>query len=172
MAIVAKDVKFYLSGGASNANPKAALGGVISSHDDLALDIVGALFDDVTSAEATAGTTEYRCYYVKNTSASSWYSVEVWIQADTSSASTSLAIGLDPVGNGDGVSTGVATTIANETTAPSGVSFTSPTGSPGLSVGTLAAGEVRAVWVRRTVNAGAAAAAEDRAILRHYGSDV
>jgi hypothetical protein len=172
MAIVAKDVKFYLSGGASNANPKAALGGVISSHDDIAVDILGALFDDVTSGEATSGTTEYRCYYVKNTSADTWFSAEVWIQSDTSSANTALAIGLDPVGNGDGVSTGVATTIANETTAPVGVTFTAPTGSPGLSIGNLTAGQVRAVWVRRIVSAGAAAAAEDRAILRHSGTDV
>lgn len=172
MAIKANELDLRLSGGASNINPASSLGGIISTHDVVAEAIVNNLFDSVSSAEATAGSTEYRCYYVKNTSTSTWFSSEVWIQQDTSSATTNIDIGLDPAGAGDGVSTGVATTIVNETTAPAGVVFTHPTSSPGLNIGTLTAGQCQAIWVKRVVNAGTALTLRDTAILRHSGSDV
>ena len=61
MAIAASDLEFYLSGGGSNSNPNAALGGVISSSA-----ITNAsdnnLFDDVTGDEADSGETHYRCF--------------------------------------------------------------------------------------------------------------
>lgn len=65
---------------------------------------------------------------------------------------TTIAIGIDttaatPVGNAGAQ----ALQVANENTAPVGVSFSSPTTkSAGLSLGDLAAGYVRAVWIRRT----------------------
>ena len=44
---------------------------------------------------------------------------------------------------------------------PTGVSFSAPTTfAGGLTIGDLAAGAHKAVWVRRTVNAGAAAYAD------------
>lgn len=169
--LLPQHIEFYLSGGASNTAADGSLGGVISSYDIVPDALLRNLFDDVSSSEASAGDTEYRCYYVKNASAYTWVGAEVWIGGETPSADTVLDIGLDPVGNGDGVSTGVATTIANESTAPAGVSFSHPTSSPGASIGNLAAGEVRAVWVRRTVSASATAAPSDLGLLTHSGSD-
>jgi hypothetical protein len=49
-------------------------------------------------------------------------------------------------------SSGVAQTVANESTAPSGVTFTSPSSSgSGISFGEIAIGKCRALWVRRVV---------------------
>ena len=65
MAITSSDLEFYLSGGSSNSNPNAALGGAISSSA-----ITNAsdnnLFDDVTGDEADSGDSEYRCSYINN----------------------------------------------------------------------------------------------------------
>jgi hypothetical protein len=41
--------------------------------------------------------------------------------------------------------------VANETTAPSGVSFSSPTtAGTGVALGTIPVAQCKAVWIRRT----------------------
>lgn len=164
MAIVASDLKWRLSGGSSNTNPNNALGGVMSSTD-----IVDAtsdnLFDDVSGAEATAGDVEYRGFYVLNNHGSlSLSNAKIYISTLTSSADTELDIGLAT----EAVNVDMGT-IANESTAPSGVTFSRPTDyTGGLAIGTLAAGARKGVWVRRTVSA-AASPASDSGTLKLEG---
>ena len=148
MAIVSTDIQYRLSGGASNSDTAASLGGVKSST------AASNYFDDVSSAEASAGDTEYRCVYVHNAHATlTLIGAKVFIQANTPSSDTDVAIGL-----GSSAINGTEQTVANESTAPTGVSFSAPTTfAGGLAIGDLAAGAHKAVWVRRTVNAGAAA---------------
>ena len=56
---------------------------------------------------------------------------------------------------------GTEQTVADESTAPSGVSFSQPTTfAGGLSIGDIPTGQHKAVWVRRVVNAAAAAYAD------------
>lgn len=153
MPIINTDIQYRMSGGAANSDPAAALGGAMSSTAFTA----NAIFDDVSSAEATAGDTEYRCFYVRNGHATlTLTSAKVFIQAQTSSADTDIAIAL----GGEGVN-GTAETVGNEGTAPTGESFSQPASyAAGLSLGDLAPGDYYPVWVRRTVNAGAAAATD------------
>jgi hypothetical protein len=71
---------------------------------------------------------------------------------------TTVALGLDP--SGASAATGAApqaVQIANVNAAPAGVTFSSPTTkAAGLNLGNLPAGQVAAVWVKRTpLNAGA-----------------
>ena len=151
MAIVSTDIQYRLSGGASNSAPALSLGGVKSST------AASNYFDDVSSAEASAGDTEYRCVYVHNNHGTlSLIGAKVFIQTNTPSSDTDVAIGL-----GSSAINGTEQTVADESTAPTGVSFTAPTTyAGGLSIGVLAAGAHKAGWVRRTVNAGAAADAD------------
>lgn len=160
MPIVASDIKYKLSGGASNADPLLSLGGAISTADAPA-----GIFDDVASAEAAAGDTEYRCVYVKNTHATLTYQgAKIWIQTQTPSADTDVAIAL----GGEGLN-GTAETVANENTAPVGETFSAPSSfAGGLTIGNLAPGDSYPVWVRRTVTA-AAAVASDSFTLRVQG---
>lgn len=148
MAIISTDIQYRLSGGSSNSDPAASLGGVKSST------AASNYFDDVSSAEASAGDTEYRCIYVHNNHGTlSLIGAKVFIQTNTPSSDTDVAIGL-----GSSAINGTEQTVADESTAPTGVSFSAPTTyAAGLSIGDLAAGAHKAVWVRRTVNAGAAA---------------
>lgn len=146
MAVLTSEIKFYLSGGAGNSDNNASLGGAISTTE--LTTSVHNLFDLVSSSEVTNGTTEYRCFYVKNTnSTDSLETTIAWISTDNTGSYTDISIGLDPAGI-----SGTATTVANESTAPSGVTFSSPTteGSA-LAIGTLAAGQYQAIWLKRVV---------------------
>ena len=165
MPIVAGDIKMYLSGGAANADPNAALGGAISSTE-VTDNSLHNLFDKVLGSEALAGDIEYRCAYIKNTHGSLTLELaKVWIDTNTPSGDSAVAIAL----GGEGVN-GTAETIVNENTAPSGESFTAPASyAAGLSLGDLAFGEYYPIWVRRTVTAAAAAYNSDSVVLGIQG---
>jgi len=156
MPIVATDILTRLSGGATNATPNASLGGVMSStawaggtlHD---------LFDPITGDENAASTVDYRAIYVRNGHATlSLLGATVWLTAQIAGGAL-VDIGLDAAAVGNGSTTGVAATIANETTAPAGVTFNAPaTKAGGLVIGDIAAGSAKAVWFRRTASNSAA----------------
>ena len=64
MAITASNIKFYLSGGTSNSNVNASIGGAISTTE-VVDNSRHNLFDKTLGTESTAGDTEYRCIYIK-----------------------------------------------------------------------------------------------------------
>lgn len=155
---MAVDLEFRLSGGSSNSNPLASTGGVMSS-----VEAVGStLWDAVTSVEAAAGDTEYRCLFITNNGADTAIGVKLYIQANTPSADTEITIALDGNAlNADGE------VVANESTAPTGESFvTAANLGAALDIGNLAAGDRYAFWIRRVVTAGADGSAADTFNLR------
>ena len=162
MPIINTDIQYRLSGGASNSDPAASLGGVISST------AAGSnIFDNVSSAEASAGDIEYRCVYVRNGHGSlTLQGAKVWIQTNTPSGDTTVAIGLDLAGVN-----GTADTVADESTAPDpAVTFTSPTSEgTAISIGDIPSGHHQAIWIRRTVTSSAAAYNNDGFTLRVKG---
>lgn len=161
MPIISTDIQYRLSGGAGNTDVNASLGGVKSSTS------VGTglhnLFDVVSSAEASSGDTEYRCVYVHNNHGTlTMQSAKIWIVTNTPSTDTSIEIAL-----GSSAVNGTEQTIADETTAPTGVTFSAPASEgAALSIGDIPAGQHKAVWIKRIVNAGAAAYNDDQATIR------
>jgi hypothetical protein len=152
--------RWYLSGGASNTNPNVSLGGIISTTQ-----VPGNLFDDVLGSESSVGDIEYRGVYVKNDGDVDLQATVVWIQVNTPDVDTSVSIGLTAMGSNQTMEV-----VADENTAPVGVVFSAPATKPvGLSVGTLPAGSRYGVWIRRTVNAGAAAYNNDTFTIRVEG---
>lgn len=164
MPITSTDLKFRLSGGAANSNPNASLGGAKSSTE------IGTglhnLFDQVGSAETTSGDTEYRCFYVHNAHATlALENAVIYIQSNTPSGDTSVEIAV-----GSAAVNGTEQTVANESTAPTGVTFSSAANlGAALALGNIPAGQHRAVWVKRIVNAGASAYNDDQVTLRVQG---
>lgn len=160
MPIISTDIQYRLSGGAANSDPNAALGGAKSSTS------VGAglhnLFDIVSSAESSSGDTEYRCVYVHNNHGSlTMQNSVIWIASNTPSADTTIEIAL-----GSSAINGTEQTIANENTAPTGVTFSAPSSfGTALSIGNIPAGQHKAVWIKRIVNAAAAAYNSDTATI-------
>lgn len=168
MAIVSSDLKYRLSGGASNTSAAAALGGAMSTVAGgiITTATLNNLFDDVTGDEASAGDTEYRGIYIQNQHGTLTLSaVKAWIATVDPHAGATFAIALA----GEGASATIET-IANESTAPAGESFSSPTTKgTGLSVPNLAAGAYHGIWVRRVIGAATAATASTGPTLRVEG---
>lgn len=164
MPIISTDIKYRLSGGGSNTDPNASIGGAKSTTE------VGAglhnLFDVVSSAETTAGDTEYRCVYVHNAHATLTLDNAVaFITSNTPSADTSVEIGV-----GAAAINGTETAVENESTEPAGVTFFSAANlGAALALGNIPAGEHKALWVKRIVNAGAAAYTDDQTTIRVQG---
>lgn len=165
MPIVSGDIIFRLSGGAANSDPNASLGGAISSTAIVDASVEN-LFDNVAGAEASAGDVEYRCFYVLNNHGSlTLQNAVVWISTETPSADSAIDIALA----GEGVN-GTAETVADESTAPVGETFTHPITEGGaLAIGNIPAGQHQAIWVRRTISAAAGAANADNVVMTVKG---
>lgn len=165
MAILSTDLLFFHSGGAGNSDPNASLGGIISTTQ-----ITDAsdnnLFDDVTGDEASSGDTEYRGFYVKNNHGTiTLQNSKIWFSSNTTSADDTLNMALD----GGGVDATMET-IADESTAPSGESFSAPASKgAGLDTGDLTAGQVYGIWLERVVNASASAVNGNSATISWEG---
>lgn len=163
MPIVAADIHKRLSGGATNTVPNASLGGIKSATSIIDATIHN-LFDIVSSAESSAGDTEYRCFYVHNAHASLVsQATKVWIQTNTPSTSTTVEIGLGAAAiNADEAA------VANESTAPAGVTFvaTAIDLATGLLIGDIPVGQHKAVWIKRIITAAAPAYNVDSALIR------
>ena len=165
MPIVSTDIKFYLSGGAANADPDASLGDAISATEIVSATLHN-LFDIVNSSEANDGDTEYRCFYVKNTHATlTLQNAVVFVQTESPSADTDEEIGL-----GTSAINGVEKTVADEQTAPDGETFSQANlEGAALAIGNLAPGDTKAIWFKRVISAAAAAVNNASSVLRVKG---
>lgn len=139
------------SGLSGTSTPANSRGGYVSTTLLNLETLSQNLFADVTDIQRRDGYTDYRCIAIHNTSdTESATGLVAWIE--TQPSITAIAIGLDPAGASADDSSSAQGTTSDGTTAPSGVSFSSPsTEGTGLSVATLAAGQVAFLWVRRTV---------------------
>jgi len=168
MSVVASDMKIRYSttsGSAGNSTAGTAagsLGKYMSTTD--ASGAANVFFDDVSSSEASAGDTEYRCVFVYNShSTDSALNVTAQIVSEVGGGGSTQAA-LDNIATSSaGSASAQAAQIANEDTAPSGVGTF---GTSSLSIGTLTAGQCKAVWLKRTVSASTAAMTGDGFTLR------
>jgi len=176
MSVTANDIKFYLTGagsdGGTQTNPNAALGSYRSASE-IVTATLDNLFDDVSSVEASAGDSEYRCFCIKNTASETLYNIKIWVYAESdpnNSQAISFAIETPETAH---LTDGDAQSIVDEATAPtslnttdhngtgSGVSgwSTATTKETGLSTAygahddDLDAGEICFVWIKRVISA-------------------
>ena len=156
MAIASTDIKIRISGGASITDPNMALGGAMSTVAGgiITSDVLNNDMDDITSSEASAGITIYHGYYYKNEHATLTYiAPKFYIASQTSSGDTSVSVGLSV----EAKNTAIAT-IANETTAPTSVTFSTPANfAAGIATGDLNASDYHGFWVQYIVGSSAAA---------------
>ena len=153
---MAATLVYRLTGGAANSDPDASLGGAMSSTA-LSATPMNNLFDNVSPAEALAGDTEYRAIDVYNSGDATAESVELYMSTETSSTDSQLDFGAGAVHDGSDQ----ADTIADESTAPDGISFAHYTDVSKLSLTNIPAGQAHRVWVRRVIGAAAGNTAND-----------
>lgn len=157
MAIAASDIKLRISGAnASATDPNGSYGGAMStvSGGIIVTNVLNNDMDDITSAEASSGITIYHNYYYKNEHGSLTYiSPKFYIDTQTNSGDTSVAMAL--VAEAKNVAT---TRLTNETTAPSGITFSTPANyAGGIAIGSLDSGDYRGIWVKYIVGSSASA---------------
>lgn len=155
MPVEPGDIKVYLTGGASNTDPKESRGGTRSTTEVDLNTLLNNLFDDVSAAENAGGDfSEYRCVALRNEAASGDFTN---IKAYVATVINSDAMGLaweDTINDSD-----VIAKTATESTVPSGPglgSFTDDPAAPGIlnnprgSTVTISQNEVTRLWFRRT----------------------
>jgi len=114
-------------------------------------------FANIAADDMYYGVDLYHCFYFKNTDTIS-HDVTFWI-AQQPTGNSVLYVGLDPAGVGDGVSTGVAATVASERIPPTSVTFSQPSDEvSGIELGTLTAGQTYPFWIKVHVDPGTYAA--------------
>jgi hypothetical protein len=171
MAIVASDIvkRFSVAAAAGDTTAGTAAG---SLGDQISTTVItdatlNNLFDDVSGAESAAGDTEYRCIFILNNHATlTLQGATIEVLSQTSGGGT-VDIALDNIAVGaKGSGSAQAATIANESTAPSGVGTF---GAGPLTIGDIPPGQCKGVWLRRVVSAGAGAVNPDGVVLRVTG---
>lgn len=163
MPIASGDILFKLSvktGSAGNSTAGTTAGslGKYVSTTQVSGTAQNNLFDNITGDENAASDVEYRCVFVHNSHASlTLQNAVLWLSAETSGGAN-LALGVDTTAaSAVGSASAQALEVADEGTAPAGVTFSTPTTKgAGLSLGNIASGQVKAVWVRRTATNSAA----------------
>lgn len=131
-------------------------GATTTEQVDITAPALNTLIDDVSKAEAVSGDTEYRCLYCLNLTASA-ITVTLWLKQKPASG-VNLQIGLEPQYD-------AAQTIADESTAPTGVTFSAPYSEvAGLTL-SLAANTAQGIWIERDVPALLISTAIDRILF-------
>lgn len=147
--ILAEEIKVYES--------TNGLGGAITGTEVTSGDLHN-IFDRVEPDGALLGETNYRCVYVKNTNGTNTLLEAVtYLTVNTPSTTSNLFIGI----GSSGIS-GIEQAIADEDTAPVGITFTDLINEAGvLAVGDVPAGGHFPVWLQRVIDVDAEAYAVD-----------
>lgn len=145
------DVIFYPSGGTGNS-----LGGVVYTANGELPETFHGLFNIVSSTERNLGKVKYRCVYMKNNSLLTALNPKIFIPANTPSSGTELYYAFDTHGVGNGLTSGVADSIPDESTAPYSGALIFSNGNEvtkGVALsGDIPPGKMVAVWLRLIVN--------------------
>lgn len=173
MPVVGTDLLLKFSvvaaaGDTTSSSAAASLGDQVATNGP-ATSGANTFFDDVSAAEASPGDVEYRCFFVHNNHATDTaIGVGVAIVSEVASGAT-LDVALDNIAiSAKGSASAQATTIANENTAPTGGTV-GTFGKGVLTIGDMAPGTVKGIWLRRTVTASTGAITGDGGSLRITG---
>jgi hypothetical protein len=152
MAIIDTDIKYWLSGGASNTNQHLSLGGARSTTTQITDNTLHNAFNLADGTEAAAGSVKFRSFYVENDHATlTLFSAKIFISQDSTGTQDEVDIALDGAGKN-----GVAEVLTDENDVPTGEVFTHPTTyAGGLVLGDMVAQDVFPFIERRTINVGA-----------------
>ena len=155
---MASNLKFRLTGGASNTDQHASFGGVMSSSE-VSNTALNNLFKDVTPDQAINGVKNpghFRAIDVLNTGDAEAQAVEIYMSTETPSDDTQLNIGHEAENNPH-ASDWAGQLLDNENTAPSDPSVTMnhPLEGSKLSLPNIPAGMACRIWIEREVDAGA-----------------
>ena len=159
MAITDADIGIYLTvktGSAGNSTAGTAAGSLGKYLSTTAAPTgLHAIFDTISAAENAASTVDYRCLAVRNLSATDTVTAVAFLPVATAGGAT-LSIQVDTTpATAIGSASAQGLSIANETTAPAGVTgwSTGDSASTGVDLGTIPPAHCRLLWLKRAANA-------------------
>lgn len=163
MPIVASELlrKFSVTTGTAGNQQTGAASGALGKYISTTIipdGTLNGLFDDISGAENAVSTIDYRCEFIHNNNASLTLQVPfAWISSEVAGGAN-ISIGVDTtVATPVGSAAAQAVQVANELTAPSGVTFSAPTTkATGLALSNIPNGQCKALWWRRTATNSAA----------------
>lgn len=163
MPITTTELKMKYSG--STGTMADSKGGAIS-NTEVTSNQSENMFPNVTAAESLTGKTSYKCFYADNTDPLiTLVNGRVFIPTNTVSTDDDVEVGA-----GTSAINGTEQTVANETTAPSGVTFTKPaTYAAAVNLGNIPGGQHKAFWLKRVVSANAGPVTDDTFTVRIQG---
>lgn len=152
------------------AAPNQSLGKYISETLVSLSSLMDNLFDDISAADNQLEVVDYRCIFIHNANlVDTLHGVTAWISQLPSSVT--VKIGVDPTAASliDSASA-QAVSIADEHTAPVGVTFSTAVDSGhAVSLGDIGPNRCRALWIERTAT-NTAAIPLDSASIRVEGT--
>lgn len=151
------DLRVSASGSYGGTVTAISLGGYISTSS--VSTAAAGFWDNITQAQNDAGLTEYRCVFVVNNGTTVMNNVTLSVTNSGGGATVTAALCNIATTSASAYVTQV---LASETTAPTQVSGA---WLSTVSIGTLNAGQARAVWLKRVLTAKTAATSSDRADL-------
>ena len=175
-AITAAEIVFRyttVSGSAGDSTAGTATGslGKYVSTTAWAGGAANDLFDDISGAENAASTSDYRGIGIlNNNAANALQNAVVYVSAETAGGA-SVTVAVDNIAaSAKANASAQLAQIANETTAPSGVSaFSAPTTiATGLALGNIPVANVKGIWIKRSA-ANSAALSNDGATIAVTG---
>lgn len=167
-AIVTSEILFKFtttSGSAGNSVAAGAVGTFLGKYvtsTNWAGGGTNDLFADITGAQNAASQVDYVGLGIYNSNASNaLQNAAAYISSEVAGGA-STALGADTTAaSAVGSASAQLVQIASTTTAPAGVSFSSPTTlATGVSLGSIPVGNVKGLWVRRTAANTAALSAD------------
>jgi hypothetical protein len=150
--LLTRDADLPLDGGPSELTLVDAMNGFLG-------------MSNVSNAQRAAGVTTYRAAMLTNENEDDTVqAIKLWFPASTTQATYSIA-------TEDPSTSGSIQTIADENTAPTGVSWVTPTSeATALEIASLAAGDSIGIWIRRVFPVGTVAAREDVQLAMSFKS--
>lgn len=135
--------------------------------------VLNNLFPDITGDENAQSNADYQCVFIHNNHATLAYQNAVAFISSEVAGGASCSIGVDTTAaSAVGSAAAQAVSIAGKNAAPAGIAFSAPTTKgTGLSIGTLNAGQVRGLWVKRQA-ANSAAVSNDGVTLQVEGDSL
>lgn len=156
-AIIASELEWrfsVVSGAIGNSVAGSAAGSLGGKLSTTAWANNATLFDDISGTENANSTVDYRGVFLANLNTANAYQNAVHYISAEVAGGASVAIGTDgTAASAFNVAAGTnqMVVIANETTAPAGVTFSAPTtAAAGVSLGSIPATNCKGMWVRRT----------------------
>lgn len=161
---LANGASVLLEGGDTDKVVRVSRDGATMAAGSITLDLVRAMnnaigMGDVDNATRVAGGNYYRCLMLKNHSSLKLSSIAVWFESGSTQATLSVA---EETPSSDAVQT-----VADVNTAPTGVSWSTPTSEgTALSLSDLDADSMTGLWVRRAFSAADSVAPIERVEMR------